>query len=109
MCQYAGNETLSHIEYHSEAEAYRTGIYHLTDCIKHRCTVQQVYYMSDAEGYRRHYDGTLSLHATQLWALEYNSRGIAFYQKHGFELTGEKMLEDEWVPLVKMALRSHSS
>lgn len=52
---------------------------------------------------------TDSLHATHLWALEYNSRGIAFYQKHGFELTGEKMLEDEWVPLVKMALRSHSS
>ncbi len=41
--------------------------------------------------------------ATHLWALEYNTRGIAFYQRHGFELTGEKMLEDEWVPLLKMA------
>lgn len=50
-----------------------------------------------------------TFNATHLWALEYNSRGIAFYQRHGFELTGEKMLEDEWVPLVKMALRPHSS
>ena len=39
-----------------------------------------------------------------LWALEYNKRGIAFYRRHGFELTGEKMIEDEWVPLLKMTL-----
>jgi len=39
-----------------------------------------------------------------LWALEYNERGIAFYKRHGFVLTGEKMIEDEWVPLVKLAL-----
>ena len=39
-----------------------------------------------------------------LWALEYNTRGISFYKRHGFELTGEKMTEDEWVPLVKLAL-----
>jgi len=38
-----------------------------------------------------------------LWALEYNKRGIAFYQRHGFQLTGEKIIEDEWVPLVKMS------
>ena len=44
------------------------------------------------------------LGAEWLWALEYNSRGIAFYRRHGFELTGEKILEDEWVPLVKMKL-----
>ena len=31
-----------------------------------------------------------------------NTRGIAFYERHGFQLTGEKMIEDEWVPLVKM-------
>lgn len=43
--------------------------------------------------------------ANWLWALEYNERGIAFYKRSGFELTGEKMTEDEWVPLVKMALR----
>lgn len=43
-----------------------------------------------------------TLHASFLWALEYNKRGIAFYQKHGFELTGEKIVEDEWVPLLKM-------
>ena len=39
-----------------------------------------------------------------LWALEYNKRGIVFYRRHGFELTGEKMIEDEWVPLLKMTL-----
>ena len=42
------------------------------------------------------------LKAEQLWALEYNVRGIAFYQRNGFELTGEKMIEDEWVPLLKL-------
>lgn len=40
-----------------------------------------------------------------LWALEYNKRGIAFYQRNGFELTGETMLEDDFVPLVKMELQ----
>ncbi len=40
--------------------------------------------------------------SSYLWALEYNMRGIAFYQRNGFRLTGEKMIEDEWVPLVKM-------
>ena len=44
------------------------------------------------------------LSASWLWALEYNARGIAFYRRHGFELTGEKMIEDEWVPLLKMAM-----
>lgn len=44
-----------------------------------------------------------AMHAEFLWALEYNKRGIAFYRKHGFELTGEKIIEDDWVPLVKMA------
>ncbi len=44
-----------------------------------------------------------TLHASCLWALEYNKRGIAFYQRHGFHLTGEKMIEDDWVPLLKMA------
>ena len=42
-----------------------------------------------------------------LWALEYNTRGIAFYKRHGFQLTGEKMIEDEWVPLVKLARNKH--
>ena len=40
--------------------------------------------------------------ARWLWALEYNTRGIAFYERHGFVLTGEKILEDEWVPLLRM-------
>ncbi len=41
--------------------------------------------------------------ASWLWVLEYNTRGISFYQKHGFGLTGEKIIEDEWVPLLKMS------
>ncbi len=40
--------------------------------------------------------------ANFLWALEYNKRGIAFYERNGFMLNGEKMIEDEWVPLLKM-------
>lgn len=38
-----------------------------------------------------------------LWALEYNKRAIAFYKKHGFQLTGEKIIEDDFVPLLKMS------
>ena len=30
-----------------------------------------------------------------LWALEKNVRAIAFYQRHGFHLTGDKMLEED--------------
>lgn len=41
--------------------------------------------------------------ASWLWALEYNTRGIAFYVRHGFALTGERIVEDDWVPLVKLA------
>lgn len=41
-------------------------------------------------------------HADWLWVLEYNKRGIAFYERNGFRLTGEKMLEDGWIPLLKM-------
>lgn len=43
-----------------------------------------------------------TLGASWLWALEYNKRGIAFYQRNGFALTGETMTQDDWVPLVKM-------
>ena len=42
------------------------------------------------------------LQVTWLWALQYNKRGISFYEKNGFVLTGEKMLEDGWIPLVKL-------
>lgn len=38
-----------------------------------------------------------------LWVLEYNRRGIEFYQRHGFHLTGEKIIEDKWVTLLKMS------
>lgn len=43
--------------------------------------------------------------ADSLWVLEYNTRGIAFYERNGFRLTGEKILEDDWVPLLKMEYR----
>lgn len=45
-----------------------------------------------------------NLNITWLWALEYNKRGISFYKRNGFQLTGERMIEDEWVPLLKMSL-----
>lgn len=50
-----------------------------------------------------------TLGAAWLWALEYNQRGIAFYQRNGFVLTGETMTEDEWVPLVKLRLKTDRS
>ena len=34
------------------------------------------------------------LGATYLWALEKNTRAITFYQRHGFQTTEEKMLEE---------------
>ena len=43
-----------------------------------------------------------SFGADRLWVLEYNRRGIDFYRRHGFELTGKKIIEDEWVPLLEM-------
>ena len=49
------------------------------------------------------------LHADHLWALDKNTRAIAFYARHGFEPTGEKMLEedtDEY--LIRLARRPHA-
>ena len=43
-----------------------------------------------------------SFGAHRLWVLEYNKRGMAFYRRHGFELTGKRIIEDEWVPLLEM-------
>ena len=34
-------------------------------------------------------------HVRFLWALEKNTRAIAFYQKHGFRATGKKILEED--------------
>lgn len=34
-------------------------------------------------------------HANLLWALEKNERAIAFYKKHGFQLSGEKKFEED--------------
>lgn len=46
---------------------------------------------------------TEQLHADNLWALEKNVKAIAFYQRHGFHLTGERKLEDGTTEyLVKM-------
>lgn len=42
--------------------------------------------------------------ANRLWALEKNTRAIAFYQRHGFVLTGNKEPEDDTEEfLVEMA------
>ena len=41
---------------------------------------------------------------TWLWVLHYNIRGIVFYERHGFRFTGETLLEDGWIPLLKLAL-----
>lgn len=38
---------------------------------------------------------TAALGARRLWALEKNVRAIAFYERHGFRLTGERMPEDD--------------
>ena len=35
------------------------------------------------------------LMARQLWALEKNTRAIAFYQRHGFNVTQDKRLEED--------------
>lgn len=43
-----------------------------------------------------------------LWALEYNKRAIRFYERNGFALTGEKMIEDDIVPLVKMKWKGNA-
>lgn len=32
--------------------------------------------------------------ASHLWALEKNTRAIAFYNRHGFQLTGQRKLEE---------------
>ena len=34
------------------------------------------------------------LHVTRLWALEKNTRAIAFYERHGFRVTEERKLEE---------------
>ena len=48
---------------------------------------------------------TKEKNADWLWVLEQNERGIAFYKKNGFDFTGEKMLEDDYVSLLKMKLQ----
>ena len=48
------------------------------------------------------------MQVTNLWALEYNKRGIAFYSRHGFLPNGETMIEDEWVPLIRLVRQPDS-
>ena len=43
-----------------------------------------------------------NFNVNNLWALEYNQKGIAFYKRNGFNITTEKILEDDWIPLVKL-------
>ena len=43
--------------------------------------------------------------ADNLWALEKNTKAIKFYEKHGFELTGDKKFEEDTTEyLVKLKL-----
>ena len=46
------------------------------------------------------------LNVSWLWALEYNTRGIEFYKRNGFRFSGEKMLEDGWIPVLKLTKQS---
>ena len=48
---------------------------------------------------------TEKLSADNLWALEKSTKAIKFYEKHGFELTGEKKFEEDTTEyLVKLKL-----
>ena len=48
---------------------------------------------------------TEKLSVDNLWALEKNTKAIKFYEKHGFELTGEKKFEEDTTEyLVKLKL-----
>ena len=48
---------------------------------------------------------TEKLSADNLWALEKNTKAIKFYEKHGFELTGDKKFEEDTTEyLVKLKL-----
>ena len=48
---------------------------------------------------------TEKLSADNLWTLEKNTKAIKFYEKHGFELTGEKKFEEDTTEyLVKLKL-----
>ncbi len=48
-------------------------------------------------------------HADNLWALEKNSRAISFYQRHGFQLTGKRKLEEDTTEyLVQLELKEEN-
>ena len=44
-----------------------------------------------------------ALHASELWALEKNTRAIAFYRRHGFYPTGDRKPEEDTIEyLIRM-------
>lgn len=45
------------------------------------------------------------LHVDHLWALEKNVRGISFYQRYGFYLTGEKKFEEGTIEYLVQLVR----
>ena len=46
------------------------------------------------------------LHVTRLWALEKNTRAIAFYARHGFHPNGERKLEEDTTEYLIRLVRS---
>ena len=49
-------------------------------------------------------------HVKRLWALEKNTRAIAFYQRHGFCVTDERRLEEDTEEyLVRLERRNHDN
>lgn len=45
-------------------------------------------------------------HITHLWALEKNTRAIAFYRRHGFHMTDERRLEEDTEEYLVRLVRS---
>ncbi len=98
--EYANDEQLLQSTY-----VYDDGVVKGTICVKEK-KIEKLFvepqFQSQGIGAKLLKFAVSKLHGDNLWVLEYNTRGIAFYQRNGFELTGEKMIEDEWVPLLKM-------
>ena len=59
-------------------------------------------FQSDGIGSKLLSFATAEKHANFLWVLEHNKRGIAFYRRHGFDFTGDTVMENGWIPLKRM-------